>query len=589
MNVESTLPQRLAQGLEDNLKFIYPDYDSAELTARVLRAFWPEGTKIRQSPWVAGNDFWSQTDNYLITYGGTITDGTHKPLDLLRDFAHRYLADSITGIHILPYFPFTSDDGFSVTDYREVNSTLGAWEDVERIADDFKLMSDLVLNHGSSQSKWFSEYLQGHAPYDKYYFEASPTDDLSDVVRPRAHDLLRKVETANGEKHVWCTFSHDQVDYNFRNPEVLLEFVDILRLHIDKGVRTLRLDAVAFVWKEIGTDSIHLPQTHAIVRLMRLLCDYCEEHVVMITETNVPKAENLSYFGAGNQAHMVYNFSLPPLLLHGLLKGTSKHLNAWQMSMPPAQMGCAYFNFTASHDGVGLRPAEGVIPDSEIDEMVQTVVEFGGRVSMRKLPDGSEKPYELNAALFDALSGTLSGEDALQEERFICSQTIAMALEGVPAFYVHSLLATGNDHDGVVKQGHNRAINRMRLDYPDLCAELDDPKTQRARVLATLKERIKLRSAQPAFHPNATQFTLQLGDALFGFWRQSLDRSQSIFAIANMTNEPVTLPLVSLNLIDGDAWTDLLSAEAIILTGTEIEFAPYQCRWISNKTGQLDD
>jgi sucrose phosphorylase len=92
---------------------------------------------------------------------------------------------------------------------------------------------------------------------------------------------------------------------------------------------------------------------------MRLLCDYADERVVLLTETNVPNAENLSYFGNRNEAHAIYNFSLPPLMLHALLNGTSRYLNAWQMAMPPAQLGCAYLNFTASHDGIGMRPAEG--------------------------------------------------------------------------------------------------------------------------------------------------------------------------------------------------------------------------------------
>ena len=576
-------PQSLTEGLQRLIGFIYPEHDQDALLDQMMRAFWPGDLTPRRVSHVADNDLWSEKDNYLITYGGSISDGEHKPLDLLRDFATKYLSGTITGIHILPYFPYTSDDGFAVTDYREVNSTLGAWEDIERIGSEFKLMSDLVLNHCSSQSHWFNEYLQGHAPYDAFFFEASPDDDLSDVVRPRAHDLLRPVETANGTKHVWCTFSHDQVDFDFRNPQVLIEFLKIMRLHIDRGVRTIRLDAVAFIWKVVGTDCIHLDQTHAIVKLMRLLCDFCDEPVVLITETNVPKTENLSYFGNRNEAHMVYNFSLPPLLVQALLKGTSKHLNAWQMSMPPAQMGCAYFNFTASHDGIGLRPAEGVIPADDLEEMVSTVQKFGGLLSMRTLPDGTKKAYELNTSLFDAMKGTVKGEDDWQVDRFLCSQTIAMGLEGVPAFYIHSLLSTHGDHEGVKALGHNRAINRKRLDYDALRVALDDSQSERSKIFNELKRRIDLRSKQSGFHPNATQFTLQLGESIFGFWRQSIDRSQSIFALSNVTDKTVTLPTISLNLIDGDQWNDILSGEDIAYADGEIVLSPYQTRWITNR------
>jgi len=261
---------------------------------------------------------------------------------------------------------------------------------------------------------------------------------------------------------------HDQIDLNFKNPEVLIEIIRIIRLHVAMGVRIIRLDAVAFIWKEPGTPSIHLPQTHAIVKLLRVLADYAEEDIILITETNVPKAENLSYFGSGDEAHMIYNFPLPPLILHGLQAGTAKYLNQWQMTMPPAPMGCSYFNFTASHDGIGMRPAEGLLPAEEIQQMTDTVICAGGRASMRALEDGTEAIYELNCTYFDALSHTFDGPDDLQMARFLTSQTIVMSLEGVPAFYIHSLLATDNDHEGVEKRGMNRAINRYRWDYPTL-------------------------------------------------------------------------------------------------------------------------
>ncbi|MDJ0613929.1 MAG: sugar phosphorylase [Rhizobiaceae bacterium] len=562
---------------------IYPDHDQDSLIGEIIEAFWPNSEGPRKRGRTPANAIWNEKDTYVITYGNTFFDGEHKPLDLLHDFLENHLKGIVNGVHILPYFPFTSDDGFAITDYCAVNSTLGAWEDISRIAEDFRLMSDLVINHCSSQSMMFSEYLQGHARYKNFFYEASSDDDLSKVVRPRTHPLLREVQTASGTKHVWCTFSHDQVDFDFRNPEVLLEFLRILRFHIDRGVRTLRLDAVAFLWKEIGTSCIHLRQTHDVVRLIRLLADYNEEAIILITETNVPNAENLSYFGNRNEAHAVYNFSLPPLLLHGLLNGTSKHLNAWQMSMPPAQLGCAYFNFTASHDGIGMRPAEGLLSEGEISGMIDTVKGFGGLVSMREGNDGKMHPYEINVSLYDALQGTVDGKDNWNVERFLCSQIIAMGLEGIPAFYVHSLLATRNDYHGVEKLGYNRAINRHPWHYPDIIEKLKDGNSHHVRVFEAIKRFISIRIAQPAFHPNATQFTLQLGDSLFGFWRQSMDRTQSIFAIHNLTDKPVSIPVLSLNLIDGENWSDLLSGDAILEFDSDIEFAPYQCRWITNR------
>ena len=571
--------------LRELLSRIYPDESASDLARAIIAAFWPEGSVPRKRARTPSNRLWSEKDAFLITYGDTILDGVHKPLDLLEDFLSRYMGGVVDGVHVLPFFPFSSDDGFAVTDYCAVNPRLGEWSDISRIASNFHLVSDLVLNHVSSQGNWFNQYRQGKAPYDRFFYEADPDQDLSAVVRPRTTPLLQKIETRNGDRHVWCTFSHDQIDLNFSNPEVLLEMLRIIRMHIDKGVRTLRLDAVAFIWKEPGTSCIHLPQTHAIVQLIRLLVDYTFETVVLLTETNVPRSENLSYFGNRNEAHAVYNFPLPPLILHAMQSGSAEYLNRWQATMPPAQLGCAYLNFTASHDGIGMRPAEGVLPPDEKNRMIETAQQAGALVSMRTMPDGTEQAYELNCSLFDVMRTTFKGEDDHHFDRFICSQTIPMSLEGIPAFYIHSFLATPSDHEAVERRGMNRAINRHRWHYPDLLERMEDEGSDQARVMKALSERLRIRARQPGFHPNATQFTLRLDPRLFGVWRQSLDRYQSIFAIHNVSDQTVTVSPDQLNMIEDDNWRDLLSGEEIDAAAEAITLAPYQSRWIANRAG----
>lgn len=581
-----TVPPLLRRKLKAHLDFIYPGRDTDEIAARIIAAFWPDRPEIRIRPKARRTNAppWSEKDAVLITYGNSLIDGEHPPLTLLHHFMNTHLKGAINGVHVLPFFPWTSDDGFAVVDYKRVNSDLGSWDHLARLGAEYRLMADLVLNHVSSSSAWFTQFLQDQAPGRDYFVTADPAADLSAVVRPRPQPLLRAVETPAGEKHVWCTFSHDQVDVDFANPDLLVEFIDIMRFHIDRGVRTIRLDAVAFIWKEVGTPCIHHPRTHEIVRLMRTLADYADEAVVLITETNVPNFENIAYFGNRNEAHAVYNFSFPPLMVHALLYGTSELLNHWQMRMPPAPLGCFYFNFLASHDGIGLRPAEGYLDDEAIAGMIEAIRGFGGLVSMRSAPGGGERPYEINVSLYEALKGTASdGEDGLQLARFICSQTVMMALEGIPAFYVHSLLATPNDHERVARTGHNRSINRHQWVYPRLEERLADPADPHAGVLAEMLRRIRIRTAQPAFHPNATQYTLQLGTALFGVWRQSLDREQSIFAVHNVTARPQPLTFVSLNMIAGENWVDLLSGGVLDPAAGEIVLEPYQCVWISNR------
>lgn len=580
------MPSFLRSRLESHLAVIYPDLDAHRLAEAVVSAFWPsEGkTKPRSRGRLTNKPPWSERETVLITYGNSLIDGQHPPLTLLHHFLDTHLEGLIHGVHILPFFPYTSDDGFAVVDYYRVNSDVGSWSHLRRIGRRYRLMADLVLNHVSSSSVWFTEYLQDKSPGNGFFIEADPDADLSAVVRPRPHPLLRKVETAKGIRHVWCTFSEDQVDLDFSNPEMLLEFLRIMRFHIEHGVRTIRLDAVAFIWKRIGTPCVHLPETHEIVRLMRTLADYAEVPLLLITETNVPNMENLSYFGNRNEAHAVYNFSFPPLVVHALLTGDASALNRWQMTMPPAPLGCFYFNFVASHDGIGLRPAEGLLTDDEIATMIAAVEAYGGAVSMRAMPDGTYRPYEMNIALYDVFQGRIDGvPDKYRRERFLCSQTVMMALEGIPAFYIHSLLATPNDHARRERTGHNRSINRHQWDYPELEDRLADPASEQAIILSEMKRRIAIRTGQKAFHPNATQFTLQLGEGLFGLWRQSIERDQSIFAINNMTDHDVAVPLINLNLIRGEPWIDLLSGEKVEAEiGRELTLRPYQSVWLTN-------
>ncbi len=558
-----------------HLENIYPDQNKQALTQNCLDAMRLSDEKLH----VTKDKLWDQRDCLMITYGDTFSQADTKPLNSLMDFLSRYLDGIINGVHILPFFPYTSDDGFAVQDYDNVRPALGDWQDINEIADKFRLMADIVINHASSSHDWFKQFEQGLEPGRDYFKTNDPDEDLSMVVRPRPFDLLRPTMTPEGIKHVWCTFSHDQVDLNFENPDVLIEFLKIIRRYIDHGVRIFRMDAVAFLWKVAGTTSLHLPQTHEIIKLIRTLTDYIDETIILITETNVPNAENLSYFGNANEAHMIYNFSLPPLLLHALLTGKSEHLRHWVASMPSLQNGCTYLNFTASHDGIGLRPVEGLMEQAEIDLMLDTVELFGGKVTMRSLGNGEEKPYEMNITYFDALKGTVNGEDEFQFERFIASQSIMMSMQGIAAFYVHSLLGTSNDYERLQRKGRNRSINRHKWDYISLQQQLEDPNNIHARVFNALRRRICVRTQQPAFHPDATMYMMQPQSGFFGFLRQHKGEGQLLYSITNLqaTNRP--LSLYDLNLSPEENWIDLLSGQYI--KSEELEFSPYQTVWIT--------
>lgn len=581
--------EQLFEKVLHHLEFIYRGIELDEsltiIAARMLSTMRLDSDKGIYHP-VPHANHWNQEDAILITYGDSIEQAGEKPLVTLHDFLHRYCQDSLNSVHILPFFPYSSDDGFSVIDYSSVNESLGDWQHINAISEDYRLMADIVINHCSARSAWFENFIKGEGRGSDFFFTADPDTDTSKITRPRTSPLLRETHTEKGVKHVWCTFSHDQVDFDFRNPTVLEAFVSILRHYLDNGVRIFRLDAIAFLWKELGTNCINLEQTHEAVRLLRTLIEHTQPDAVIITETNIPNRENLTYFGNANEAHAIYNFSLPPLLVNSLITGSSRYLKNWLMGMPPAQNGTFYFNFIASHDGIGLRPAEGLLSEEEINTLVNTMQSFGGMVSWRALEGGLKKPYEINIALIDALQGTQKGTDKWGLERFICAHAIMFGLEGVPGIYVHSLLGTPNDHERVKHTSHNRSINRHRWKYPELRKELDSKHSQHAKVLARMNHLLQIRKRQSAFHPNATQYTLQLNDQLFGFWRQSMDRRQSTFCISNVSDEAQKIRLSDINLIGTDKWTDLISGHTINESDEFVDLSPYQTVWISNTSGQ---
>lgn len=575
------MTQPLKVKLESMLEVVYPELDCDFLAEQLLATM---GLEPNQEPPPAHQNHWDESDVVLITYADTVQRADEKPLVTLHRFLEDCLADTVSAVHILPFFPYSSDDGFSVMDYLAVNESHGTWEDIERIAGDYKLMADLVINHMSARSRWFENFRKRVEPGKDYFFEGNPRDDLSAVVRPRTSPLLNAVQTDDGERYVWCTFSEDQVDLNFANPMVLVEFAAIIRYYLDRGILLFRLDAVAFLWKEPGTPCIHLQQTHELIKILRLLIEHLSPNAVVITETNVPNRENLTYFGNANEAHVIYNFSLPPLLINTLVTGDCKHLKTWLMSMPPAQMGTTYLNFIASHDGVGMRPTDGLLSDEEKQRLINTMESFGGKVSFRRTPDGRDQPYEINIALYDALQGTAeSGRDHWQLPRFLCAHTIMLALEGIPAFYIHSLLATENDLARVEHTGRLRSINRSQWQLDELEEKLADPLSHHGKAFAELKRLIAIRRKQPAFHPNATQFTLHLGLKLFGFWRQSMRRDQSIFCIHNISDQLQEVALSDINLIGTDRWQDLISGLRIDDLSGSITLKPYQSVWLSNR------
>ena len=584
-NLKNKINQNINLDILKRLNFIYRSIISEDKTLeyskkinKLINNYKDIGSKNSK------NDYWSENTILLITYADSISRGlSGKTLNDFGKFYKKYLEKFINSIHFLPFFPSSGDGGFSVKNHNDVDKAYGTWEDIQSLSKKANIMTDLVLNHSSSKGDWYKNFLDDKDPGKNYFYVVDKNYDCSKVVRPRDHDLLTEIELQNKKKFLWCTFSHDQIDLNFKNPDVLLEFIKLILKLSSYGIKIFRLDAVAFIWKQPGTTCLNLSQTHEIIKLLRDIVDQLDKNLIIVTETNLPKQENLSYFGKNDEAHWIYNFSLPPLIVNTFLFEDSVALTKWSMKMPPAQLGNAYLNFIASHDGIGMRPAEGVLSDKEIKKMLQRLKKNGSKFSMRKLSNNEEKVYEANISLFNALQFTdsdLKGKFALK--RFIAAHCIILAIEGVPAFYFNSLFATKNDEETFANTGVKRNLNRYKWHYSTLVDLIKTNNTIEKNCYEIFKKLISIRKIQPAFHPNATQFTLNLDKNIFAVWRQSRDRKQSIFALTNVSSKTIKLNTNKINLIDDEEWFDLLSQETKITDNQYIKLMPFQSLWITN-------
>lgn len=538
-------------------------YDSAELLPAIERLI--ASRPIAPRPTASDREH-----PLIIAYGDHIQSPGESPLATLGRFAREHLTGLIGGLHLLPFFPYTSDDGFSVVDYRAIDPALGTWEDVEGLRGDFRLMYDLVLNHASVSSDWFQRFLADEPPYNNYFTTADPTLDLSAVVRPRTHPLLTPFETAVGTRHVWTTFSTDQVDLNYAEPALLLEMLDILLEYAQRGADYIRLDAIAFLWKIPGTSCIHLPQTHSVVQLMRAVLDEAAPWVKLITETNVPHHENLTYFGDGhNEAQLVYQFALPPLLLHTFLTGSGETFTDWASSLESPSTETTFFNFTASHDGVGVRPVTDLLPPDALDRLLASITERGGQISYRAREDGSRSPYEMNITYFDALR--VPDEPlSVSIDRFIASQAIQLALAGLPGIYLPSLFGSQGWQDGVAQTGRARTINREKFDLSSLNAALAS-ESRYGQVFRRYRSLLRARAGCAAFSVSVPQQILRLHRDVVAIQRDS------VIALHNVSASPVDVTLP-----DGDNRRDLITGSDYRST---VRLAPYGVLWLERQIG----
>lgn len=556
--------KNLLKSIETRLKDIYKESFCDDMISQIdeMISTW------EQKDWKKA-DAVSEKNIYLITYGDSIYEEGVPTIDSLEKFLVKNVEDTITDVHILPMFEYTSDDGFSVVDYRKIDPKLGDWDNINKLSQKYRLMYDFVANHMSKSSDWFRGYLNGEEKYRNYFIPFDGDFDSKIVVRPRTSPLFHNYIGENGERTAWTTFSEDQVDLNFQHFPLLLEMTEILVEYAFNGATSIRLDAIGFMWKISGTNCMHLKETHEIIKIWREILDYLKPNTQIITETNVPHLENISYFGNGDdEANMVYQFTLPPLVLHTFTTHNSEKISRWAENIDKIGDNATFFNFLASHDGIGMRPTEGILNDEERKLIVDKVIENGGKVSYKNNPDGSKSVYELNINYFDALMNRDEDLDLeTKVNKFMAANGILLSMVGVPAIYYHSLLGSTNDYKGLEESGINRRINREKLELERIEEELRSNE-RRAQIFNRLKDIIAIRKSEKAFSPYGNQSVLELGNEVFALVRTYAD--EKLTFVVNVTSHEKKI----LSNING---RDLLTGEEI---RGEITLKPYQFMWI---------
>jgi glycosidase len=586
MTPENRIRQQLRFLYGNREDFIWPDLE------KLLENF-----RSRNPHLIEGEFRLDEKDVILITYGDQFQEDNRNPLQCLSEFLNFHLRDCLNSVHILPFYPYSSDDGFSVINYRQVNPDFGTWDDINQLADNFHLMFDAVINHISIQSDWFNAFQRGEEPYKDYFIKMDPSIDLSSVFRPRALPLLTPVETKSGREYVWTTFSADQIDLNYANPELLLEIIDLILFYIERGARFIRLDAVGYIWKQVGTSSLNLPQAHSFVKLLKVILDTVAPCVGLITETNVPHEENIKYFGdplgeiptsekplQGDEAQLVYQFSLAPLVLHSFLSGDATVLSKWASTLSVPYKTSSFFNFIASHDGIGVMPAKGLLSEDEIEVIIDRTISHGGQVSYKKNADGIKSVYELNITLYDALNNPAEPNLEFDVKRFLGSQAIMLSLVGVPGIYIHSLFGSRNCLSCAEKTGRARSINREKFNLTVLKEKLADSRNHQSKVFAGYKQLLKIRRDNLAFHPFGSQRILEINQHVFSILRSDLENSEDIICLTNVSPEKqkLQLDLSIFNSSQFERVNDLISSRSFVAKthALDITIDGYQTLWL---------
>lgn len=575
-----------------------------------------------------------------IGYADSLVGGEGRsPLETLRgSFTRHGLGEAFPVVHLLPFYPWDTDRGFSVEDYYAVAPENGRWGDVEALAGDgLALMFDFVANHASIanplvQSALIARHLDpddprrtAHARYQDFVLafaeDAPEPDQLAALARPRAAPVLtpycllehpdERLEAlpghrqdpevdqrlaagsqVRGEGLVWTTFSRGpdaagreqtrQVDLDYRNPAVFREAAKILCFYRDRGAALLRLDAIGYLWKRLGSTSLHEPETHQLLVALKAYLELAAPEVQTVAEVNEDQERVLGYLGedAAPESDLVYQFTHFPLAVHAVHTGQAGPYRDWLATLAPFR-GRQFVTALGSHDGMGMKPLRGRLPEDELEAFAARLAEdHGGLPNHAVLPGGRRIVYEVCATPWDLINAP-GQPHALERYRAVAA--LGLLPRGLPGFYVNGVFGLGGHHP---EEGldENRTVNRQRLDAAWLDGQLADPASRPARVLAMLRHLLARRAALPAFDPDAPALEpLDLGAGLVAARVPACDPEHDLVALVDVAGAGRSLdPSALAAALPGEGpLVDHLD-EAEVPAGT-LEVPPYGVLWVGRR------
>jgi sucrose phosphorylase len=426
---------------------------------------------------------------YADRFGGSIAG--------LRDLLTGPFDGVFGGVHVLPFYrPFDgADAGFDPADHTEVDARLGAWEDLRALAKDFGVTADLIVNHMSSESSRFrdvvtrgddSEFAGMFLTMSAVFPDGATEEDLARIYRPRPGLPFTALRLGNRRRLVWTTFTDRQIDLDVRHPATWDYLTTIVDRLTDNGVRLLRLDAVGYVGKTAGTDCFLTAECETFVR--RITDHAHERGADILVEIHGHYRQQIEI---ARSVDHVYDFALPPLVLHALHARDPHPLDRWLSERPRNAI-----TVLDTHDGIGivdagpnaLRPDEpGLLTATQIDDLVAAIHAASGGTSL--LATGAAAAnldlYQVNCTFYDAL-----GAD---DDRYLLARLIQLFVPGTPQIYYVGLLAGGNDVELLRRTGVGRDVNRHRYTAEEIDAALGRP------VVRALLSALRFRMSHPAF------------------------------------------------------------------------------------------